>query len=183
MKTSLSSYLFKGTLLTLSLVGFFKPIFAGEAPEPPLQIHVAISTNLPEETVRSLTNEAKKYNARTVLRGIPLAEDEVKVLESRGHFAETKAIQEENRAILRRGFRRLNDLAHNGIVLEVDPPFFRDYKIEAVPTILFQKGEEVISLSGIPSIRAALEYAIGHVNKNSSPDFVKALQKLEGESP
>ena len=182
MKYSLSSP-FKGALFLLSLMGLLNPLYANEAPEPPVQIHVASSTNLPEETIRSLTNEAKKYNARSVLRGIPLTKEEVAVLESRGHFSEEKTIQEVNRAILRRGFKRLNDFAQNGILLEIDPPFFRDHKIDAVPTILFQRGDEVISLSGIPSIAAALEYAIGNVKKEASPDFVKALQRIEGESP
>ena len=182
MKYSLSS-LFQGAFFFLSLTGLLNPVNASEAPEPPLQIHVAISTNLPEETIRSLTNEAKKYNARSVLRGIPLTEEEVKVLGSRGHFSEEKAIQEENRAILRRGFKRLNDLAQNGILLEVDPPFFRDHKIDVVPTILFQRGDEVITLSGIPSIATALQYAIVTLKKDASLDFVKALRRLEGEFP
>ena len=182
MRKRLSSFLC-GALFLLSLTRFLNPVYATEVLELPIQIHVAISTNLPEETIRSLTNEAKKYNARSVLRGIPLTKEEVEVLESRGHFGEEKTIQEENRAILSRGFKRLNDLAQNGILLEVDPPFFRNNKIDVVPTILFQRGDEVISLSGIPSIAAALEYAIGNVRKEASPDFVKALQRIEGESP
>ena len=182
MRKRLSSFLC-GALFLLSLTRFLNPVYATEVLELPIQIHVAISTNLPEETIRSLTNEAKKYNARSVLRGIPLTEEEVKVLESRGHFGEEKSIQEENHAILRRGFKRLNDLAQNGILLEIDPPFFRDHKIDVVPTILFQRGDEVISLSGIPSIAAAIEYAIRNVKKEDSPDFVKALQRIEGESP
>ena len=182
MKNSLSPFLC-GAFFFLSLTGLLNPVYGSDVYELPVQIHVAISTNLPEETIRSLTNEAKKYNARSVLRGIPLTEEEVKILESRGHFGEEKTIQEENRAILKRGFKRLNDLAQNGIVLEIDPPFFRDHKIDVVPTILFQRGDEVISLSGIPSIAAALEYAVGNVKREASPDFVKALQRIEGESP
>ncbi len=182
MKNSLSSF-FCGAFLFLNLTGLLNPLCANGAPEIPVQIHVAISTNLPEETIRSLTSEAKKYKARSVLRGIPLTKEEVEILESRGHFSEEKSIQEENRAILRRGFKRLNDLAQNGIVLEVDPPFFRDHKIDAVPTIVFNWADEVITLSGISSIAAALQYAIGNVKSEASPDFVKALCELEGESP
>ncbi len=183
MKTHLSQTFFKVALFFLSLMGFFNPSNASEIHDAPIEIHVALSMNLPEETIRSLTQEAKNYNARCVLRGIPLTEDEVKELQSRSHFGESKAIQEENRAILRRGFKRLNDFAQNGIVLEIDPPFFRELKIDVAPTILFKRGDELISLSGIPSIKAALHYAIENVNQNSSQDFVKALVTLEGEAP
>ncbi len=183
MKTRLLQILFKGALFFLSLMGFLSPSYASKTPDVPIEIHVALTTNLPEETIRSLTLEAKNYNARCVLRGIPLTEDEVKTLNSRGHFGEAKAIQEENRAILRRGFKRLNDFAQNGIVLEIDPPFFRELKIDVAPTILFKRGDELISLSGIPSIKAALHYAIENVNQNSSKEFVKALETLEEEAP
>ena len=166
-----------------SLLFLINAPYANEVKEgTAITIHVALSMNLPEETIKSLALEAKAFPARCVFRGIPLTHKEIGILQSRGHFGETKAIQEENRAIVRQGFKRLNDLAQNGFVFEIDPVFFREKNITAVPTIVFNDSKESVSLSGFTSIREALYYAITHINTKEAPEFFRKLKKLERES-
>ena len=144
-----------------------------------LEIAVAITLDMPEETLKSLALEAKELGAKLLIRGIPLREKERKTLLSRGHFKETKAIQEENRALIRAGFKRLLPFAKVGVPLEINPKLFTEENIKAAPVVLFNYGERVIRIRGVASILLAAALAAREIEKAEDGAFYTALTRLE----
>lgn len=164
-----------GCVLAASPFGIVRDAHAGE-----LSVAVAVSTNLPEETLAGLARQAQKLNARLLVRGLPLTQEEEKVLLSRGHFGESGAVQKENRALLKEGFARLASYARRGILLAVDPVFFRDRDIASAPTVVFALNGKEVRLTGFTDIRAAARYG---AKKIEDTEMKRALLKFTGEVP
>ena len=147
--------------------------------EKALQISVAITLRLGEEAIKNLSEEAKLFNAKLLILGIPLTEKEKETLLGRGHFKEASSIQEENRAIVRRGFMRLAPLVKAGVPLEIDPKFFKEHAVESAPLILFQYGEKVIRIRGVASIQGAASLAASELQRKEEKPFLEALTALK----
>ena len=147
--------------------------------EKALRVSVAITLRLGEEAIKSLSEEAKLFNAKLLIRGIPLTEKEKETLLGRGHFKEASSIQEENRAIIRRGFMRLAPLVKAGVPLEIDPKFFKEHAVESAPLILFQYGEKVIRIRGVASIQGAASLAASELQRKEEKPFLDALTALK----
>ena len=147
--------------------------------EKALQVSVALTLRLGEEAIKSLSEEAKLFNAKLLIRGIPLTEKEKETLLSRGHFGEALSTQEENRAIVRQGFMRLAPLVKAGVPLEIDPKFFKEHAVESAPLILFQYGEKVIRVRGVASIQGAASLAASELQRKEEKPFLDALTALK----
>ncbi len=147
--------------------------------EKSLEVSVAITFDMGKEAIESLAAEAKRFNAKLLIRGIPLTEKERETLLARGHFRETNFIQEENRAIIRRGFMSLAPYAKAGINLEIDPKFFKEHAVVAAPLILFQYGENCIRVRGVASILRAASLAANELTRKEEKPFLEALTRLE----
>ena len=147
--------------------------------EKALRVSVAITLRLGEEAIKSLSEEVKLFNAKLLIRGIPLTEKEKETLLGRGHFREPLSTQEENRAIVRRGFMRLAPFAKAGVPLEIDPKFFKEHAVESAPLILFQYGEKVIRIRGVASIQGAASLAASELQRKEEKPFLDALTALK----
>lgn len=92
---------------------------------------VFVSFSMPKESLIELCNEAEKYNAALVIRGI-----------YQNSFTKTKD--------------KILKISSNGLSLNIDPQLFKQYNIQKVPTfILIRNGKEVSRLTG----NASLEFA------------------------
>ncbi len=161
-------------LVTSALVG------ADEASAEPLRVTVAVSTALTDETLLSLSRQSQALSARLVVKGLPLTDEEKATLISRDHFALPREIQTENRALVRAGFSRLASYAQKGIVLTVDPVFFRERAIAFVPTVVFAlKGREV-RLTGFTNLKNAARYG---AKKTDDVAMKNALLTFAGDAP
>lgn len=145
-----------------------------------LTVTVAVTTELPEETLLSLSREAQKTGARLVVRGLALTRKEKDALTSRGHFAQSPSVQDQNRALIRTGFLRLAAYAKKGIVFTVDPVFFRDRSITYAPTVVFALGNREMHLTGFTCIASAAHYG---AKKTDDATFQAALLQYAGDAP
>jgi len=81
---------------------------------------VFVSFSLPDETLKSYSKEAKKSDARLIMRGL-----------KGGSFLKTK--QEADRL---------------GISFDLDPTLFEKYDVQVVPTFVNVSGENTTKLEG-----------------------------------
>lgn len=87
-------------------------------------ILVFVSLSMPKESLIELCNEAEKYNATLIIRGI-----------HQNSFTKTKD--------------KILKISPKGLSLNIDPELFKRYNIQRVPTfILVRNGKEVRRLSG-----------------------------------
>lgn len=108
-----------------------------ELGEAEKEILVFVSFSMPAISLKELSREAKKYNARLILRGI--YQDSFK-----------------------RTVEKILETDKNGLSLEINPNLFRQYRIQKVPTFVLIRGKEEISrLSG----NVTLEYAKTELEK------------------
>ena len=124
-----------------------------------LTVTVAVTTELPEEKLLSLSRDA---------------------LTSRGHFSQSPSVQDQNRALIRTGFLRLAAYAKKGIVFTVDPVFFRDRSITYAPTVVFALGNREMHLTGFTCIASAAHYG---AKKTDDATFQAALLQYAGDAP
>ena len=118
--------------------------------------------------------------ARLVVKGLPLTDEEKAVLTSRGHFALSKKIQEQNRSLVRTGFARLADYAQKGIHLTIDPVFFRERAIAFVPTVVFALEGREVRLTGFTNLKHAARYG---AKKTDDAAMRQALKAFAGDAP
>jgi conjugal transfer pilus assembly protein TrbC len=98
---------------------------------------VFVSFSMPDASLKELGENADKYGATLVLRGL-----------HEGSFVKTK--------------EKILAINKNGIPLEINPELFRRYNIYRVPTfVLLKDGKEVHRLSG----NVTLEYAAAKLRK------------------
>lgn len=94
-------------------------------------ILVFVSFSMPKSSLVELNNQAKKYNARLILRGI-----------HKNSFSKTKD--------------KILEIEPKGLTVDIDPQLFKLYKIKRVPTfVLLKDGKEVNRLSGNVSLEFA----------------------------
>lgn len=92
---------------------------------------VFVSFSMPKASLIELSDQAQKYNATLVLRGV--YEDS---------FLKTKD--------------KILEINPNGLHLDINPQLFKEYRIERVPTfVLLKNGKEINRLSG----NVTLEFA------------------------
>ena len=102
-------------------------------------ILVFISFSMPKESLIELYNEAGKYKATLVIRGI-----------HQNSFTKTKD--------------KILNISPKGLALNIDPELFRKYGIQRVPTfVLIRNGKEIRRLSG----NVPLEFAAKKLNEVS----------------
>ena len=100
-------------------------------------ILVFVSFSMPKESLVELCNEAEKYNATLVIRGI-----------HQNSFTKTKD--------------KILNISPKGLALNIDPELFRKYGIQRVPTfVLIRNGKEIRRLSG----NVPLEFAARKLNE------------------
>lgn len=151
-----------------------------EAHAEPLRVTVAVSCALPDETLLSLSQQSEALSARLVVKGLPLTDEEKAVLSSRGHFAVSQKIQEQNRSLVRTGFARLADYAQKGIHLTIDPVFFRERAIAFVPTVVFALEGREVRLTGFTNLKHAARYG---AKKTDDAAMRQALKAFAGDAP
>ena len=151
-----------------------------EAHAEPLRVTVAVSCALPDETLLSLARQSDAALARLVVKGLPLTDEEKAVLSSRGHFALSKKIQEQNRFLVRTGSARLADYAQKGIHLTIDPIFFRERAIAFVPTVVFALEGREVRLTGFTNLKHAARYG---AKKTDDAAMRQALKTFAGDAP
>lgn len=101
------------------------------------EILVFVSFSMPDIALKELSREARKYNAKLVIRGI-----------YKDSFKKTA--------------EKILEIEEKGMSLEIDPKLFKRYGIRKVPTfVLVEGGEEVARLSG----NVTLEYAKTELEK------------------
>ena len=92
---------------------------------------------MPKESLVELCNEAEKYNATLVIRGI-----------YQNSFTKTKD--------------KILNISPKGLALNIDPELFRKYGIQRVPTfVLIRNGREIRRLAG----NVSLEFAARKLNE------------------
>lgn len=95
------------------------------------RILIFVSFSMPKVALVELNNQAQKYKARLILRGI-----------YQNSFTKTKD--------------KILEIEPNGLTFDIDPQLFKQYKVERVPTfILLKNGKEVNRLIG----NVTLEFA------------------------
>lgn len=104
---------------------------AAELGDSGREILVFVSFSMPELSLKELSRNARKYNARMILRGI-----------YKDSFKKTA--------------EKILEIDKKGLSLEIDPKLFKKYGIKKVPTfVLVEGGSEIARLSG----NVTLEYA------------------------
>ena len=87
-------------------------------------IIVFVSFSMPKEALRELSEQAEKYGATLVMRGI-----------FRNSFRKTKD--------------KISEIGRDGLKLNIDPQMFKKYGISRVPTfVLVKNDKEIARLSG-----------------------------------
>lgn len=100
-------------------------------------ILIFISFSMPKASIIELNNQAQKYNARLVIRGI-----------YKDSFIRTKD--------------KILEIEPKGLVIDIDPQLFKQYQIKRVPTfILLKDGKEIKRLSGNVTLEFAHKKLIG----------------------
>lgn len=100
-------------------------------------ILVFVSFSMPKESLVELCNEAGKYKAILVIRGV-----------HQNSFTKTKD--------------KILNISPQGLALNIDPELFRKYDIQRVPTfVLIRNGKETRRLSG----NVPLEFAAEKLNE------------------
>ncbi len=108
-----------------------------EIGETKKEILVFVSFSMPELSLKELSREAGKHNAKLILRGL-----------YRESFKKTA--------------EKILEIDKKGLSLEIDPKLFKKYGIKQVPTFVLIEGEKEISrLSG----NVRLEYAKTELEK------------------
>ena len=98
---------------------------------------IFISFSMPKASIVELNNQAQKYNARLVIRGI-----------YKDSFIRTKD--------------KILEIEPKGLVIDIDPQLFKQYQIKRVPTfILLKDGKEIKRLSGNVTLEFARKKLIG----------------------
>ena len=81
---------------------------------------------------------------------------------------------------MRAGFSRLASYAQKGIVLTVDPVFFRERAIAFVPTVVFALGGREVRLTGFTNLKNAARYG---AKKTDDVAMKNALLTFAGDAP
>lgn len=112
------------------------------------QLFVFVSTSMPKESIKALWQQVQKVGGRVILRGL-----------IGGTFKETqKYIQEL------------------GIIVDIDPPKFEEFKIKCVPTFVLMDQKTVDQASGHISLLEFLEHVKGKGDlKAAARDMLKEL--------
>jgi conjugal transfer pilus assembly protein TrbC len=98
---------------------------------------VFISFSMPNISLKELGENANKYGATLVIRGL-----------HHGSFGKTKD--------------KILSISSDGLQLDINPELFRKYHINKVPTfVLVKNGEEIHRLSG----NVTLEYAVAKLRE------------------
>lgn len=101
------------------------------------EILVFVSFSMPELSLKELSKEAGKHNAKLILRGL-------------------------YRESFRKTAEKILEIDKKGMGLEIDPKLFKKYQIKQVPTFVLIEGEKEIGrLSG----NVTLEYAKTELEK------------------
>lgn len=96
-------------------------------------IFVFVSFSMPKASLIELNNQAQKYNATLVMRGI-----------YKNSFSEMK--------------KKILEIEPNGLSINIDPKLFEQYNIKQVPTfVLVEKNKEINRLAGNVSLDFAHE--------------------------
>ncbi len=104
---------------------------AGKSKNVKSSILVFVSFSMPNIAINELNDQAEKYGAKLILRGL-----------------HEKFFQKTAKKIL--------EINKDGLKLDINPELFKKYEIKKVPTFIFiKKGKEVSRLSG----NVSLEYA------------------------
>ena len=100
-------------------------------------ILVFISFSMPKAALIELNNQAAKYKARLIMRGI-----------YQNSFIKMKT--------------KILEIEPKGLAIDIDPQLFKQYKIERVPTfVLLKDGKEINRLSGNVTLEFAHEKLVG----------------------
>lgn len=174
-KWDLFALIATGCVLVTSALGV-----AGDAHADALQVTVAVSCALPDETLLSLSRQSEALSARLVVKGLPLTDEEKALLSSRGHFGQSQKIRDQNRALVQTGFARLTAYAQKGIHLTIDPVFFRERAIAFVPTVVFALDGKEVRLTGFTNLKNAAHYG---AKKTDDAAMRQALETFAGDAP
>ena len=100
-------------------------------------ILVFVSFSMPDIVLKELSNQADKYNAKLILRGL-------------------------HKSSFRKTAQKILEIDKNGMQFEINPELFKEYQIKQVPTfVLVKNGKEINRLSG----NVSLEYANEELSK------------------
>lgn len=100
-------------------------------------ILVFVSFSMPNIALKELSNQADKYNAKLILRGL-------------------------HKNSFRKTAQKILEIDKNGMQFEINPELFKEYQIKQVPTlVLIKNGKEINRLSG----NVSLEYANEELSK------------------
>ncbi len=100
---------------------------------PDSGIFVFVSFSMPKASLIELNNQAQKYNATLVMRGI-----------YKNSFREMR--------------KKILEISSDGLSINIDPKAFEQYNIKQVPTfVLIDKNKEINRLSGNVSLDYAYE--------------------------
>ena len=104
-----------------------------EKPDMNYEIIVFVSFSMPKTSLLELSDQAGKYNAMLVLRGI-----------YQNSFLKTK--------------EKILEINKSGLRLNIDPQLFKIYNVKKVPTFIWLKnGHEIARLSGNVSLELVHE--------------------------
>lgn len=78
------------------------------------EILVFVSFSMPDQSLIQLSQDADKYNARLIMRGV-----------YKNSFAELK--------------KKVLSISRRGILFDIDPELFKQYNVQQVPTFVYVK--------------------------------------------